>query len=95
MSFGIFGDTNPVSAGAGSIITLSTGFKIKKSSKGVWRKEVVPTDISSKANKDLSNVTALPASVKAQLKGDTGARGAQGPVGATFSFSGTTLTITT
>jgi hypothetical protein len=43
--------------------------------------------VSNKANKDLSNVTTLPAGVIAQLKGDkgdkgdTGATGAQGPAG--------------
>ena len=45
------------------------------------------TTVSNKANKDLSNVTTLPAGVIAQLKGDkgdkgdTGATGAQGPAG--------------
>ena len=45
------------------------------------------TTVSNKANKDLSNVTTLPAGVVAQLKGDkgdtgaTGAAGAQGPAG--------------
>ena len=45
------------------------------------------TTVSNKANKDLSNVTTLPAGVVAQLKGDkgdtgaTGATGAQGPAG--------------
>jgi len=45
------------------------------------------TIVSNKANKDLSNVTTLPAGVAAQLKGDkgdkgdTGATGAQGPAG--------------
>jgi precorrin isomerase len=45
------------------------------------------TTVSNKANKDLSNVTTLPAGVVAQLKGDkgdtgaTGTTGAQGPAG--------------
>jgi hypothetical protein len=45
------------------------------------------TTVSNKANKDLSNVTTLPAGVVAQLKGEkgdtgsTGATGAQGPAG--------------
>jgi hypothetical protein len=40
------------------------------------------TTVSNKANKDLSNVTTLPAGVIAQLKGDTGATGAAGATGA-------------
>jgi hypothetical protein len=40
------------------------------------------TTVSNKANKDLSNVTTLPAGVVAQLKGDTGATGAAGATGA-------------
>ena len=40
------------------------------------------TVVSNKANKDLSNVTTLPAGVIAQLKGDTGATGAAGATGA-------------
>jgi hypothetical protein len=40
------------------------------------------TIVSNKANKDLSNVTTLPAGVVAQLKGDTGATGAAGATGA-------------
>lgn len=39
--------------------------------------------VSNKANKDLSNVTTLPAGVVAQLKGDTGATGPQGLKGDT------------
>lgn len=34
------------------------------------------------AKADMSNVTSLPAAVRAQLKGDTGATGPQGPAGA-------------
>jgi hypothetical protein len=40
------------------------------------------TTVSNKANKDLSNVTTLPAGVAAQLKGETGATGAAGATGA-------------
>ena len=40
------------------------------------------TTVSNKANKDLSNVTTLPAGVVAQLKGETGATGATGAAGA-------------
>jgi precorrin isomerase len=39
------------------------------------------TTVSNKANADLSNVTILPAGVVAQLKGDKGNTGAQGPQG--------------
>jgi len=39
------------------------------------------TTVSNKANADLSNVTTLPAGVVAQLKGDKGDTGAQGPQG--------------
>jgi hypothetical protein len=41
----------------------------------------VNTAVGTKANADLSNVTTLPSSVVSQLKGDTGATGAQGPQG--------------
>jgi hypothetical protein len=37
--------------------------------------------LDNKANKDLSNVLALPASVQAQLKGDKGEKGDVGPTG--------------
>lgn len=59
------------------------------------------------ATNTLSNVTSLPATVKATLKGDKGDKGAtgstggkgstgaKGSVGATFSVSGSTLNITT
>ena len=40
------------------------------------------TTVANKANKDLSNVTTLPAGVAAQLKGETGATGAAGATGA-------------
>ncbi len=41
----------------------------------------------------LNGSQPIPAAVVAQIRGPQGAQGAQGPVGATFSVSGSTLTI--